>query len=208
MKVFWSWQSDTPGKIGRFFVRDALREAIEELKQAPEIEEPTARETREAIHLDQDIQGTTGSPDLARTILDKIDVSNVVVADVTLVGSTSDSTNAEGKTIPDKKLINSNVAIELGYAFCKLTDKNVLMVFNGHYGTHEDLPFDLRHKGGSITFTLPPNADKKRIDEERKKLKDRFVLALRPFLERAAAPPSVPFPRGLRTFKKGRRSLR
>ena len=32
MKVFWSWQADTPGKIGRHFVRDAISEAIELLK--------------------------------------------------------------------------------------------------------------------------------------------------------------------------------
>jgi hypothetical protein len=32
MKIFWSWQSDTPGKTGRYFVRDALLEAIRVLK--------------------------------------------------------------------------------------------------------------------------------------------------------------------------------
>jgi len=36
MKVFWSWQSDSPGKIGRHFVRDVLEEAIKELKETPE----------------------------------------------------------------------------------------------------------------------------------------------------------------------------
>lgn len=46
------------------------------------MEEPT----REALHLDQDIQDIAGSPDLARTILAKIDASEVVVADVTIVG--------------------------------------------------------------------------------------------------------------------------
>ena len=54
MKIFWSWQSDTPGKIGRHFVRDALNAAIEQLKQTLEIEEPTALEARSAMHLDQD----------------------------------------------------------------------------------------------------------------------------------------------------------
>lgn len=190
MKIFWSWQSDTPGKIGRFFVRDALQEAIEQMKQAPEIEEPTARETRDALHLDSDIQGTTGSPDLARTILDKIDASAVVIADITLVGSVPDLKDPSGSDVPGKKLINSNVAIELGYALCKLTDKNVVMVFNGHYGSHEDLPFDLRHKGGSIKFTLSPDAHRKRIEEERKKPKDRFVQALKPYLENRLCRPN------------------
>jgi hypothetical protein len=70
MKVFWSWQSDTPGRIGRHFVRDALSAAIEQLKQTPEIEEPTAREARSAMHLDQDRKGIPGSPDLARVSTD------------------------------------------------------------------------------------------------------------------------------------------
>ena len=64
-----------------------------------------------------------------------------------------------------KKLINSNVAIELGYALRALTDRNVLLVFNEHYGKHDDLPFDLRHKGGSIVFNLAPDADKRLIEE-------------------------------------------
>lgn len=151
MKVFWSWQSDTPGSIGRFFVRDALKEAIEVLKQAPDIEEPTTAESRERLHLDHDRQGVPGSPDLARTILEKIDASAVVVADVTLVGSTPDAGERAGK-----KLINSNVTIEHGYALCAITDSRVLMVFNRHYGAHEELPVDLRHKAGALVFDLPP----------------------------------------------------
>ena len=189
MKVFWSWQSDTPGNIGRFLIRDALKEAIDQLKEAPDIDEPTAKENREALHLDHDIQGVTGSPELAHTILDKIDRSALVIADITLVGKVPDSTDLTGKTVPGKKLINPNVAIELGYALHRLTDANVLMVFNRYYGGHEDLPFDLRHKGGAIDFTLAPEAPKSRIDEERKKLKDRFVLALRPYLQKTSAGP-------------------
>src|SRR5689334_21575118 len=131
MKIFWSWQSDTPGKTGRHFVRDALQEAITHLKEAPDIEEPTAKETREALHLDHDLKGIPGSPDLARTIHEKIDASQVVIADVTLVGHVP---TAGEKGAKEKKLINSNVAIELGYALKAVTDKRVLMVFNLHYG--------------------------------------------------------------------------
>jgi hypothetical protein len=192
MKIFWSWQSDTPGKTGRFLVRDALQEAIQHLKEPPDIEEPTAKENREALHLDHDLKGTTGSPDLARTIFDKIDVSEVVVADITLVGQTPDSADDKGETVSGKKLINSNVAIELGYALRAVSDRCVLMVFNEHFGKHEDLPFDLRHKGGSIVFDLAPDADQKRIDAEKKKLKDQFVAKLKPYLGKAAPAAAVP----------------
>ncbi len=86
------------------------------------------RTGHEALHLDQDIQGVTGSPDLARTIFNKVEAAEVVVADVTIVGATG----------AQKKLINSNVAIELGYALHARTDQNVLLVLNQHYGMHED----------------------------------------------------------------------
>jgi hypothetical protein len=181
MKIFWSWQSDTQGKTGRFLVRDALQDAIEELKQAPQIEEPTTQATREGIHLDHDVKNVPGSPDLARTILDKIDASAVVVADVTMVGAT------EGDGIdPGKKLINSNVAIELGYAYKAVGDNNVILVFNAHYGAYEDLPFDLRHKGGAVVFDLAPGADGAAIKAERKKLAAQFAAKLKPYIAAAA----------------------
>jgi hypothetical protein len=169
MKIFWSWQSDTPGDIGRHLVRDALKDAIARLKQADGIDDAV----REALHLDQDIQGETGSPDLVRTILKKIPQAEIVVADVTLVGKTDDG----------DRLINSNVAIELGYAFHACTDERTVLVFNKHYGTHEELPFDLRHKGGAVDFNLKPEASKGEIAAVRRMLTDAFVRKLRPFVE-------------------------
>jgi hypothetical protein len=72
MKIFWSWQSDKPGKTGRHFVRAALLGAVDVLKQPDEIEEPTQTENRESIYLDQDRQHVSGSPPLADTIKQKI----------------------------------------------------------------------------------------------------------------------------------------
>jgi hypothetical protein len=178
MKVFWSWQSDTPGKIGRYFVRDALTAAIKQLKQAPDVEEPTERETRSAMHLDQDRKGISGSPDLARVILEKIEQSAVFVADVTAVGIVT----AESGREPPKKVINPNVAIELGYALHALSDRALLMVMNEHYGSRADLPFDLHSKAGPIMFTLPPNADRQTIIASSRQLTARLVEALEPFI--------------------------
>jgi hypothetical protein len=197
LKIFWSWQSDTPGKIGRFLIRDALQDAITELKQAPDIEEPTTQATREGMHLDHDIKNVPGSPDLARTILGKIDASAVVVADVTLVGRGSGDGAAA-----DKKLVNSNVAIELGYAYKARGDDNVILVFNAHYGTHEELPFDLRHKGGAVVFDLPPDADNAAIKAERKKLAAQFAAKLRPYLQAAAGAALPSFPETPSTHSK------
>jgi hypothetical protein len=168
MKIFWSWQSDTPGNIGRYLVRDALNDAIEKLKQDEDVEDAPRD-----LHLDHDIKNVTGSPDLVRTILEKIEKSEVVVADVTIVG----------KAGKDKCLINSNVAIELGYSWHACTDTRVLLVFNEHYGAYADLPFDLRHKGGAVVFDLAPEADTKEIEAQRKSLASEFARKLKPFLQ-------------------------
>jgi hypothetical protein len=173
MKVFWSWQSDTPGKIGRHFVREMLEEVIRDLKVPPDVEEPTQQVRREDLHLDHDRKGIPGSPDLARLIFDKIESSAVFIADVTPVGQTFDG---------DKKLINSNVAIEYGHAHKTLGDAAILMVQNRHYGSRDDLPFDLKHKAGPIQYTLAPDATKADIVAEKAKLKGQFVTALRPYL--------------------------
>ena len=121
MKIFWSWQSDTPGKTGRHFVRDALARAIKELKEAQELEEPVERDHREALHLDHDRKDVPGTPELARTIFGKIDRSAVFVADVTTTGKLE----RPGEV---RTFINPNVAIEYGYAVKALGDEAILLV--------------------------------------------------------------------------------
>lgn len=184
MKVFWSWQSDIPGRIGRHFVRDALNGAIAELKQTPDVEEPPEREAREALHLDHDRKDVPGSPDLARLICDKIERATVFIADVTVVGQTANAS---------KKLINSNVAIEYGHAHHALGDTSILMVQNLHYGDRQTLPFDLKHKSGPIQFTLSPTASKADIEAEAARLRRALVAALRPYISKAARSPADAF---------------
>lgn len=179
MKIFWSWQSDTPGKIGRHFIRDVLNDAIAEIKSSGQIEEPDSREGINNLHLDHDIKNVVGSPDLANLIFEKIDASTVFVGDVTTTGTTLYS---------KKKLINSNVAIELGYALKGLSSKDVLLLLNLHYGSHEDLPFDLRHKGGIIEFNLASDATKEEINSEFKRLKSIFTKALMNYVASAPDP--------------------
>lgn len=212
MKIFWSWQSDTPGKIGRHFVRDAILGAIEDLKTPPDMEEPTQAADRGDLHLDSDRQGIPGSPDLAATIFAKIDVSAVVIADVTPVGR---GLKQVGEDLDDRRpraLMNPNVAIEIGYALGKPSKglgNNLLMICNSHYGTRSDLPFDLAHKAGPLFFDLAPDATRAKIDSEQKKIRSELVKALRPFLEQrkvAGEPSFVPTPTGANIgvwFKQG-----
>jgi hypothetical protein len=177
LKIFWSWQSDTPGKIGRHFVRDVLNAAIDELKQSLEVDEPSEREAKSAIHLDHDRKGVAGSPDLARTILEKIENSAVFVADVTPVGFVFEAPDDLTSAVT-KKIINPNVAIELGYALHALSDSALLMVMNEHYGSRAELPFDLQSKAGPIMFRLAPDADKGAVAAAGRALEPQLVEAL------------------------------
>jgi hypothetical protein len=192
LKVFWSWQSDTPGKIGRHFIREALAAAISDLKVEAEVEEPEGRDTWSALHLDQDRQDVPGSPDLARIILDKISVATVFVADVTSVGIATSSR----ENTPEKKLINANVAIELGYALGTIGDGALLMVMNEHFGARDDLPFDLKAKAGPLLFRLAPDATKEDIAAASRKLvaqlKQAIALCLKNKVEEIRL--ATPFP--------------
>jgi hypothetical protein len=138
LKVFYSWQSDTPREIGKDFIREALDAAVSDL----------AVDEAERPEIDQDTSGVLGSPVIAETIFEKIRTAKVVVVDVTLTGQTPTG----------KRLTNSNVAIELGYAIGVHGDGVLLKVMNSHYGPVEHLPFDLRHRRWPLRFALSPNA--------------------------------------------------
>jgi hypothetical protein len=191
MKIFWSWQSDTPGKIGRHFVRDALMEAIATLKQPDEIEEPTQAENRESMHLDQDRQDVTGSPPLVNTIKQKIRNTAVFLGDVTPVSTIPKRKSVAGSK--QKRNMNPNVAIELGYAQHAICDERILLVLNEFYGGRQFLPFDLQHHAGPIIYSLAPEASKEDIAAERAKLRGQFVGALRGFLKDGPAEQPVAF---------------
>jgi hypothetical protein len=198
MKVFWSCQFDTPGNTGRHFVRNVLADAIAALNEPGDVEEPSEREAREAPHLDHDLKGIEGSNDLAPAIFKKIDQAAVFVADVTLVGERPMSANFPTGARP-KKLINSNVAIEYGFALRALTDARILMIQNVHYGDRDELPFDLEHGSGPIQFRLAPDATEAIIDAEHVRLRAVLTDALRPYIgtessSAAAVPKFEEFP--------------
>jgi hypothetical protein len=182
MKIFWAWQSDHPGKISRHFVRDCLEAAIERLRQPRDIDEPTEAARRGAVHLDHDRKGLRGFKDISTEILKKIEKSSVFIGDITPVGSVP-----AGEGEEQKKLINSNVAIELGYALGKITEDNVLAVLNTVYGSYDDLPFDIQGKDGVLLYRLGPEASKEEIKKEAASFTGALVTALRPFVEQLPA---------------------
>ncbi len=177
MKVFYSWQSDTPSKVGRSFVRDALEIAIEGLDFA-EAERP---------EIDQDTKGILGSPVIADTIFAKIREADVVVSDVTLTGQTP----------VGKRACNSNVAIELGYALGVHGDAVLLKVMNTHFGSPADLPFDLAHRRWPVQFRLSPEADSAErgrvigaLAKELRRILQQYIAAVRLPLAQKFSPTS------------------
>jgi hypothetical protein len=146
MKIFWSWQSDTPGNIGRHLVRQAIEDSIQQINAETTIEDSPRKEE---LTLDHDRKGIGGSPDLTPTILEKIRESSIFIADVTPIGKSENG----------RALMNPNVAIELGYALSQVGSEGILMILNRTFGDRESLPFDLRHKAGPIFFDLAPSSD-------------------------------------------------
>jgi len=183
MKVFWSWQSDHPGKISRFLIRDAIEDAIQLLKLHADILEPDQRDRADKLELDHDRKNVPGSPKLADTIFEKITNAAVLVADVTPVASLR-RIEEDGKK-RTKKVMNPNVAIELGYGLHALSEERFIMIMNQHYGKRSDLPFDLSHYAGPILYRLEPDATADEIKackslltyQIRDALKQQLVLA-------------------------------
>lgn len=164
MKIFYSWQMDSPRKINKDFIHDALMDAVSRIGERHDV----SQVKRDEIVVDQDTQGVLGSPEISRVIFEKIQASDVVVTDVSIV-----ALNADGKAH-----INSNVAIELGYAYGKLGDAAVLKIMNTHFGPPTILPFDLRIRRHPVQYELEPNATKETISLERGKLAGRLSRIL------------------------------
>ncbi len=139
-KVFYSWQSDLPNRTNRGLIQSALEKAARELRSDESIAvEPV---------VDRDTLGEPGAPDIATTILRKIDDASVFVCDVSIV-----SRPESGRLCP-----NPNVLLELGYALSSLRSERVVLVFNTAFGDINELPFDLRFKR-VLTYHMPDTGD-------------------------------------------------
>lgn len=151
LTVFYSWQSDTPARWNREFIEKALRAALDQLKADLTLE-PALRDS--IVGLDKDTAGVAGSPPIAQTILNKIEMCTVFVADLTFVGESLKSLRRIDR---QKRLLpNPNVLLEYGYALQARGHERLIAVMNTAFGTpaNENLPFDLRHVRWPITFAL------------------------------------------------------
>jgi hypothetical protein len=134
LTIFYSWQSDISNKINRNFIEDALKRAIDKVKENFEVQEALREED---IKFDKDTQGVPGTPPITDVIFDKISKCSIFVPDLTFVG----------KTEKDRMLSNPNVLIEYGYALKSLSTTRIIPVMNTAFGDPigNSLPFNMRH---------------------------------------------------------------
>jgi len=126
--IFYSWQSDLPNHLNHGFIQEALEVAAAQIRADTDIEvEPV---------IDRDTLGMPGAPDIASTILKKIEAATVFICDVSFV-------TPRGASRPSP---NPNVLLELGYALKAIGPERIVMVFNAAFGDVSQLPFDLRFK--------------------------------------------------------------
>jgi hypothetical protein len=159
--AFYSWQSDLPNSTNRGFIEKALENAVKQIRDDNSVKvEPV---------IDRDTSGVPGSPDIASTILAKIEQAHIFVCDVSII-----SQDKLSRPTP-----NPNVLIELGYAMKALGPQQIIMVMNSAFGDPELLPFDLRMK--RVLTYRAADGDENRASE-RRQLEAKLEQGLRTIL--------------------------
>lgn len=157
-RLFYSWQSDLPGKDTRNFISDVINSAVKFLSGTV------------TVVPDRDTSGELGSPNIETTIFDKIDGCDLFIADLSIVGEYEDS---DGKK---KYTPNPNVLIELGYAVKVLSWERIICFINTDYGQEAALPFDLNHH--RVTGYSLSNYEKAEVRKELRDIVSSTVLTL------------------------------
>lgn len=160
--VFYSWQSDRPNNINRGFIEKALEAAAKNIRNDDSIAiDPV---------IDRDTSGVPGSPDIAHTILAKIDQAQIFVCDVSIINNSEE----------ERPSPNPNVLVELGYALKTMGTERVILVMNSAFGGPEILPFDLRARRTVVYRAVEGETDR---SQERRNLENRLTEALQSVLE-------------------------
>lgn len=150
--VFFSWQSDIPEL--RSYLTERLISVIKELEKAyPD----------KKLILDMDTRNCSGSQDIHKVVFKKIYNCSIFIADVSITNVTS----------IEKKLPNSNVMIELGFAIRSVGWDRIIQLFDEETWKPEQLPFDIRSHE-DLVFSRTKNINKKEITDFENKLKEKL----------------------------------
>ncbi|WP_296097191.1 hypothetical protein [uncultured Agrobacterium sp.] len=142
--VFYSWQSDSPKKTNLNAIRRALEDACKRLEAA---------NSHIVLVPDEATRDTSGSPNIALKILEKIEMSAIFIADITTI---------TGPGVP-RPCPNPNVGYELGYAVATLGWERIVLLFNSAIGEFPaDLPFDFIQNRVSPYSYAPSDPPSKR----------------------------------------------
>lgn len=174
--IFWSWQTDSSPKTNRNFIQRCIEKAVKKV----------GADSAGIIEIDRDTQGLGGTPDIASSILAKIEKADIFIWDATLC-------YRKPRPAP-----NPNVLFELGYAFSVLGEGRIIGVMNLETGLNgASLPFDLRNRRWPITYTLPlpwyerlfPALFRSRTEERKKKEGENLVAKLEQAISAALREP-------------------
>lgn len=130
-KLFFSWQSDD--NRTRKIITTAINKAVHDIKVYHNY----------SIIVEESTSNVPGTPQIVSTILDKIDLCDIFLADVTPVCSyqkQSGNNQTDTKQVP-----NPNVLMELGYAMSAVGMNYSICVAHQGQWSPNDLPFDINH---------------------------------------------------------------
>lgn len=151
--LFLSWQSDV--NSARSAIESAVKGAISSLLDTDQLN----------IELDESTWNTPGMPKIEDVIKDKIENSDIFVADITPIA-----------TKGTKQLPNPNVLIELGYALkCLGPERIILVAQKKSEWDVKDLPFDINHHR-ILIFKTPSQCDLRRSIREITKIKKNEIF--------------------------------
>ncbi len=137
-KVFYAWQSDLPNKDNRSFIQSSLDKALKFYANMG---------ATDIVIPDRDTKGISGTPDIANTILSKIDGSDIFVCDITSVNmNEQDTEKTDRHGSSSMNIPNPNVMFELGYASKAIGWNNIICILNKKYCSYENVPFDIRNR--------------------------------------------------------------
>ncbi len=163
--IFYAWQSDSDQKANKYLIRDAAVSACERI---------SADKSHDwSVKLDSDTQGMAGMCDIPASILKKIAECDIFLCDLTLVGNTFNKS---------KKLPNSNVVFELGYAAKAIGFDSIVAVVNEHYGKMTEQVFDIKRR-----YAIPYSAEGKN-DKAKDKLSKTLEKVFRLAINRCVVP--------------------
>ena len=126
--IFFSWQSDLPNSYNRNLIENVIKSTLKKINRENNLSL--------VLDIDRNTDGLLGSPDIADSILKKIDKCDIFIADISIINKSSTF----------RKTPNPNVLFELGYAVSRIGWDRVICVFNSDYGDLKDIPFDLRNR--------------------------------------------------------------